>query len=74
LHVRDLIGEYERLKAAGVVFNSEPVKRKTHSAVYGRDPDGNVFEMLEVFDPTHPYAMSADALFEGGTRTRGGEA
>lgn len=56
LHVSDLAGEVARLRAAGVGFESEPVVRPTHASVYGRDPDGNVFELLEVFDAAHPYA------------------
>lgn len=45
--VTDLQSEYLRLKAAGVVFHSEPVHTGRSGLVYGRDPDGNVFELLE---------------------------
>jgi glyoxylase I family protein len=62
LHVRDLDAEYQRLRALGMAFNSEPQRRPTHSSVYGRDPDGNVIELLEVFDARHPFAMSNAAL------------
>lgn len=49
IEVTDIEGEYSRLKAAGVAFHCAPVKfaRSGNKATYGRDPDGNVFEMLE---------------------------
>ena len=48
--VTDIWSEYERLKAAGVTFHCEPLSFGAAKATYGRDPDGNVFELLEVFD------------------------
>lgn len=45
--VTDIESEYSRLKAAGVHFHSAPYRSPTSTAVYGRDPDGNVFELLE---------------------------
>jgi hypothetical protein len=27
-------------------------------ATYGRDPDGNIFELQEVMDPKHPVSLS----------------
>jgi glyoxylase I family protein len=49
--VVDITAEYERLTAAGVHFNSPPVRVKDFVvAVYGRDPDGNLFELQEVLD------------------------
>lgn len=51
LRVTDIDGEYERLKAAGMVFHCPPqVAGKGFRATYGRDPDGNVVELLEVQD------------------------
>lgn len=47
ISVTHLEDEYVRLKAAGVVFHSEPVHTERSVLVYGRDPDGNVFELLE---------------------------
>lgn len=46
--VEDIEGTSERMKAAGVRFHS-PVLRFPGGmkAAYGRDPDGNVFELLE---------------------------
>ncbi|HJP36347.1 MAG TPA: VOC family protein, partial [Gammaproteobacteria bacterium] len=49
LQVSDIDAEYERLKAAGMVFHCPPqaVGDAIH-ATYGRDPDGNVVELLEI--------------------------
>ena len=46
LIVDDVQAEYDRLKALGVPFHAPP--REDFRAVYGRDPDGNVFELMEV--------------------------
>lgn len=45
--VKDLDREYQRLKAAGVPFISAPQDFSIAKAVYGRDPDGNVVELLQ---------------------------
>ena len=45
--VDDIHAEYERLKTAGVHFNSEPVRMGRWYFVYGRDPFGNVFELKQ---------------------------
>jgi len=51
LEVKDIHGEYSRLKAAGVTFHCAPQDFfGTAIATYGRDPDGNVFEMLEMLE------------------------
>lgn len=56
--VHDLEAEYERLMAAGVRFHGPPPSRDISPedmavrAVYGRDPDGNVFELLELVGDT----------------------
>jgi len=49
--VTDIDSEYERLKAAGVEFLSEPQSLDGVGlrSVYMRDPDGNIVEMQEVF-------------------------
>ena len=47
LEVEDIHGEYERLKAAGMQFNCAPQSQDGSSMVYGRDPDGNVVELIE---------------------------
>lgn len=47
--VTDLEGEYARLKAAGVRFHCPPQYYQGKAiATYGRDPDGNIFELLEL--------------------------
>lgn len=45
--VKDIETEYQRLRDAGVPFLSEPVLQATVKVCYGRDPDGNLFELLE---------------------------
>lgn len=58
LSVSDIQGEYARLKNAGVSFHCPPQKRPgVGQATYGRDPDGNVFELIET-DPDCPFASS----------------
>ena len=47
LEVEDIQAEYERLKAAGMPFNCAPKAQDGSSMVYGRDPDGNVVELIE---------------------------
>jgi len=49
IEVDDIDATYERLMAAGVRFHS-PVQTfpRGVKATYGRDPDGNVFELLEM--------------------------
>ena len=49
LQVTDIDAEYARLKAAGMVFHCPPQAVGSDiRATYGRDPDGNVVELLEV--------------------------
>ncbi len=47
LAVSDIRDEYARLEAAGVRFNSEPIDMGKETCVYGRDPFGNVLELIE---------------------------
>ncbi|RJL20254.1 VOC family protein [Paracoccus siganidrum] len=58
LHVSDLAAEVARLEAAGIRFRSAPQRRPTHVSVYGHDPDGNVLELLEVTDDSHPFSFT----------------
>jgi len=52
LQVRDIQAEYERLSAAGMTFVADaPVDFGTSSAVYGKDPFGNIIEIYEIRDP-----------------------
>jgi len=48
IEVADIEAEYQRLTAAGVAFHCPPLDFGTAKATYGRDPDGNVFELLEM--------------------------
>jgi len=47
LAVEDIEVEYDRLLAAGMTFVGPPVDFGTQKAIYGRDPFGNIIELLE---------------------------
>ncbi len=47
VEVKDIQLEYVRMKAAGMQFHSEPMAQESGFMVYGRDPDGNVVELIE---------------------------
>lgn len=48
LQVTDIDAEYARLEAAGMTFHCPPQQVGSDiRATYGRDPDGNVVELLE---------------------------
>ena len=50
LSVTDIDTEYERLRRAGMSFHCPPIQLGSRAkATYGRDPDGNVVELLEYF-------------------------
>ncbi len=51
LQVTDIDAEYARLQAAGMRFHCPPQARSGIRVTYGRDPDGNVVELLEVTEP-----------------------
>lgn len=51
LEVTDVDAEYERMVAAGITFHCPPQDMGELKATYGRDPDGNIFEILQVMDP-----------------------
>jgi catechol 2,3-dioxygenase-like lactoylglutathione lyase family enzyme len=48
IEVADVQADYDRLRAAGVIFHCPPLTFGAEKATYGRDPDGNVFEMLDL--------------------------
>jgi catechol 2,3-dioxygenase-like lactoylglutathione lyase family enzyme len=50
LEVKEIEVEVERLRAAGMTFLSEPVPQGNVKCCYGFDPDGNLIELLELFD------------------------
>ena len=59
LAVRDIDAEHARLSAAGMAFHSPPQDAPgLCRAVYGRDPDGNIVELVEA-DPAGPFALPA---------------
>lgn len=59
LAVDDAQAEYQRLSAAGMRFHCPPVDAGLPViGTYGRDPDGNVIEILEVRDPAQPLHFS----------------
>ena len=51
LEVTDIDAEYERLSAHGMTFHSPPPPREDRDfrAIYGRDPEGNLIELQELF-------------------------
>lgn len=52
LQVDDIVSEYMRLHEAGMEFHCEPQDLETAApCTYGRDPDGNVIELVESRDP-----------------------
>jgi catechol 2,3-dioxygenase-like lactoylglutathione lyase family enzyme len=55
IEVSDIETEYERLRGSGVAFHCEPIGFSgVAKALYGRDPDGNVFEFLELMGGPKP--------------------
>lgn len=49
IEVMDIDEEYRRLKSAGVPFTCPPIEFSGMAmATYGRDPDGNMFELIEL--------------------------
>ena len=60
LQVTDIDAEYARLKAAGMRFHCPPQEYTSGLwATYGRDPDGNVVELLEVQDRESGLSVQA---------------
>jgi catechol 2,3-dioxygenase-like lactoylglutathione lyase family enzyme len=58
LDVVDIEAEYERLSAAGMRFAGPPQQPTTVSkSIYGRDPDGNIIELQEILDSSHPAVL-----------------
>ncbi len=54
LDVTDIQAVYDRLVAAGTRFHCPPQDFGNVRATYGRDPDGNVFEIQELMDADDP--------------------
>ncbi len=57
--VADVAAEQARCEAAGMRFHSPPQSGGGLAFSYGRDPDGNVIELLQVLEPDHPLAVGA---------------
>ena len=58
LDVKDVDAEYERLSKAGMIFHCEPQNLGTQCrTTYGRDPDGNVLELQELFGSDASIAL-----------------
>ncbi|GAB3114191.1 VOC family protein [Aestuariicella hydrocarbonica] len=55
--VIDIETEYQRLKDAGIHFHVPPQDFGSVKATYGRDPDGNVFELQEIISPDAPERL-----------------
>ncbi len=51
LQVRDIEAEHARLEQAGMSFVGPPVVMEGMTAVYGRDPFGNIIEIYEEISP-----------------------
>lgn len=68
LDVKDIDAEYARLSAAGVRFNCPPpaFEGGPIRATYGRDPDGNVLELQEIFEVDHDFALEQTQVGEHG--------
>lgn len=60
LCVTDIQSEFERLSAAGMRFHCPPQPAGgAGRATYGRDPDGNIVELIEP-DPASAFAFPQD--------------
>ncbi|MAG68736.1 MAG: hypothetical protein CL471_00320 [Acidobacteria bacterium] len=60
LEVDDIEAEYERLLSGGMKFHCPPVATRDSGsllATYGRDPDGNVIELIEIRDSESPIRL-----------------
>jgi len=58
LNVTGIDAEFERLSAAGMRFHGPPIDAGALRAAYGRDPDGNVVELIEVLSADHPFRLA----------------
>lgn len=60
LAVDDIDKEFSRLSEAGVRFHTNPGPPGAMRATYGRDPEGNVFELIEFCDEAHPFRFRCE--------------
>lgn len=62
IEVSDIDSLYEKLRAAGTRFHCPPLNFfGIARATYGRDPDGNVFELLELPPVAHTERCGSEA-------------
>ncbi len=61
LEVTDIDAEYERLKRHGMTFHAPPppLDDRNFRAIYGRDPEGNLIELQELFGSDNPMRLAA---------------
>lgn len=66
LEVEDIAAEHQRLSQSGMSFHAPPPKYFVNGmkAIYGRDPEGNVIELLELCE----QAEDCSSLFSGNKR------
>lgn len=55
--VVDIEEVYQRALAAGATFHVPPLDFGELKSTYGRDPDGNVFEIQELVGKEHPLQL-----------------
>ena len=68
LNVTDVAAECARLSAAGMRLHTQPISIGLPiTGTYGRDPDGNIIELLEVLDEN--FALHMSKRYLGGVRT-----
>ena len=61
LDVTDIDEEYERLKAAGMLFHCPPQDVGDGvRCTYGCDPDGNIVEIVEVSNPRSVWSLKSE--------------
>ena len=53
----DIDAEYRRMGDAGIRFHAPPGPPGAMRATYGRDPEGNVFELIAFGGGDHPFAF-----------------
>lgn len=61
LEVTDIDAEYERLRNHGMTFHAPPppLADRNYRAIYGRDPEGNIIELQELFGDGNPFRLDA---------------
>lgn len=57
----DLAADYRRLLAQGIELHGPPQEVGSASVLFGRDPDGNVFELLQ---PAKSASLSVEAMMQ----------